>query len=173
MIIHKINSNFVYFEFLGGWFFGVLFHPPTTVLLRSPNKIIIHSFCAPAPNGPCWHLPLLLPWHCCHRPPPSADVIQGIVITSTRELMYEFPLLLDAVLVLSCVRGYYRTSILDVRQADRGCARSWLLICSSKEDGTYYNQFSRYFTTLYGMIHQKRGGTLRRGYGLKEQEMTM
>ncbi len=48
-----------------------------------------------------------------------------------------------------------------------------LNMCSSKEDGTYYNQFSRYFTTLYVMIHHKRGGTLRRGYGLKEQEMTM
>jgi hypothetical protein len=60
-------------------------------------------------------------------------------------------------------------------QADRGCARSRLLLnmCSSKEDGTYYNQFSRFFTTLYGMIHHKRGGTLRRGHGLKEQEMTM
>ncbi len=60
-------------------------------------------------------------------------------------------------------------------QADRGCARLQLLLnmCSSKEDGTYYNQFSRYFTTVYGMIHHKRGGTLCRGYGLKEQEMTM
>ncbi len=60
-------------------------------------------------------------------------------------------------------------------QANRGCIRSRLLhnMCSSKEDGTYYNQFSRYFTTLYGMIHHKRGGTLRRGYRLKEQEMTM
>jgi len=44
------------------------------------------------------------------------------------------------------------------------------IMCSIKEDGTYYNQFSRYFTTLYGMIHQKRGGMLRRGYRLKEQE---
>ncbi len=31
---------------------------------------------------------------------------------------------------------------------------------SSKEDGTYYNQFSRYFTTLYGMIHKKGGNAL-------------
>jgi hypothetical protein len=40
------------------------------------------------------HLPpsmaLLLP------PPPSADVKQAIVIINTRELIYEFPLLLDA-----------------------------------------------------------------------------
>jgi hypothetical protein len=48
-----------------------------------------------------------------------------------------------------------------------------ICVCSSKEDGTYFNQFSRYFTTLYGMIHHKKGGTLRRGYRLKEQEMTM
>ena len=43
-------------------------------------------------------------------------------------------------------------------------------MCSSKVDGMYYNQFSRYFTRY---VHHKRGGTLRRGYGLKEQEMTM
>jgi len=30
-----------------------------------------------------------------------------------------------------------------------------------------------YFTTWYGMIHQKRGGMLHVGYELKEQEMTM
>ncbi len=50
---------------------------------------------------------------------------------------------------------------LFIKQADRGCARSQLLLnmCSSKEDGMYYNQFSWYFTTLYSMIHHKRGGT--------------
>jgi len=26
------------------------------------------------------------------------------------------------------------------------------------------------YSTQYGMVHQKRGGTLRGGYGLKEQE---
>jgi hypothetical protein len=41
-------------------------------------------------------LTFLLPWHCCRRPPPSADVKRAIVITNTRELIYEFPLLLDA-----------------------------------------------------------------------------
>ncbi len=52
---------------------------------------------------------------------------------------------------------------------------NYYLICvvAKRMVRTYYNQFSRYFTTLYGMIHHKKGGTLRRGYGLKEQEMTM
>jgi hypothetical protein len=70
---------------------------------------------------------------------------------------------------------YVRIHYHYIKQADRGCARLRLLfnMCSSKEDGTYYNHFSRYFTTFYGMIHHKKGGTLRRGYGLKEQEMTM
>ena len=41
-------------------------------------------------------LTFLLLWHCCCRPPPSADVKRAIVITNMRELIYKFPLLLDA-----------------------------------------------------------------------------
>ena len=64
-------------------------------------------------------------------------------------------------------------SLRTSRQGLRQVAIMYNIMCSSKEDGTYYNQLSRYFTTLYGMIHKKRGGTLSRGYGLKEQEMIM
>ena len=83
---------------------------PTRVVLCAPRLnddsvgiIGMHtldSFCAPTPIRPCWHLPLHLPWHCCRRPPPPfADVIRANVITTTRELIYELPLLLIAELV--------------------------------------------------------------------------
>ena len=46
------------------------------------------------------------------------------------------------------------------KQADRGFARSRL--CCTDADGTTNNSVSTILYTVYGMIHQKGGGTLRR-----------
>ena len=81
--------------FLGGFYSTTVFLLPT-IAPPAPTIIVLSIDIFVPPPHPTMlapHLPpsmaLLLP------PPPSADVKRAIVITNTRELIYEFPLLLD------------------------------------------------------------------------------
>jgi len=73
--------------------------------------------------------------------------------------------------LLNCFDGSIRTSTRKDAHPSGGVGSS--NPCRWKGERLHHHGDGRYFTTLYGMIHQKRGGTLRRGYGIKEQEMTM
>ena len=89
--------------FLGGFLFDKDFSAPHNCSAR-PNDYYLSTVFVPPPH-PTMLTPHLPPSMALLSPsPPSADVKQAIVITNRRELIYEFPLLLDV----------YRSGDIDV-----------------------------------------------------------